>query len=108
MISRIARRFLAATGQVPTAAEFAGEFFKAHPHLKRFTPSKVVDKVGGGGSHPEARQAGSEIQLFPKFWNLDAKTKEFVFTHEIGHYVLAHQYSLAKLIQDLSEQGIDA
>lgn len=67
-----------------------------------------MDKASGGeGSHPEARQSGNEIQLFPKFWLLDAKTKDFVFAHEIGHYVLG-QHSLVKLIEDLAHLKVDA
>ncbi len=90
-----------------TAEEFAAAFFKRHSGLHKFAPKKVVDKAGGGGAHPEARQAGSEIQLYPKFWALDAKTRDFVFAHELGHYALS-SYGLPKLIEDLTKQGVDA
>lgn len=100
---RVLRRFTAAEN----AATFSEGFFKRHPKLKRYAPTKIVDKAsGGGGSHPEARQAGREIQLYPKFWKLDDQTKDFVLAHEIGHYVLS-EYGLSKLIANLGELGID-
>ncbi len=106
---RVARRYAAAVKKVlpETAGEFAADFFKRHSALHKFAPSKVVDKAsGGGGAHPEARQAGNEIQLYPKFWHLDPKTRDFVFAHELGHYALS-SYGLAKLIDHLGKHGVD-
>jgi hypothetical protein len=105
---RVARRFLAEKAEeVEEAASFAKDFFKRHPRLKRYAPSKIVDKTsGGGGGHPEARQSGQEIQLYPKFWKLDDQTRDFVFAHEIGHWQLS-EYGLTKLISDLNELGVD-
>jgi len=104
---RVVRRFLAKKEEPQDAASFTKGFFKRHPKLKRYAPSKVVDKTsGGGGSHPEARQTGQEIQLYPKFWKLDPKTRDFVFAHEIGHWQLS-EYGLAKLIASLGELGVD-
>lgn len=108
---RVARRYAATTGKAmpkETAPEFAADFFKRHPKLQRFAPAKVVDKQGtGSGAHPEARQSGNEVHLFPKFWALDASTRDAVFTHELGHYALS-KYGLAKLIEELAKHGIDA
>jgi hypothetical protein len=107
---RVARRYAAQTGQAmpkETAEEFANEFFKSHSALHKFSPKKIVDKVsGGGGAHPEARQSGNEIWLYPKFWQLDNRTRDFVFAHELGHYWLS-SYGLAKLVEELKKQGVD-
>jgi len=90
-----------------SVTEYVTGFFKRHPHLQRFAPAKIIGKEGGGaGSHPEARQAGNSIQIFPKFWKLDAKTRDFVLAHELGHYVLSN-YGLAKLIEGLQARGVD-
>jgi hypothetical protein len=103
----VARRFLAEIVESQeTAAEFAAGFFKRHPHLGRFAPRKVLDKAGGGGSHPEARQAGDDVHLFPKFWKLDSKTRDFVFAHELGHLALS-KHGLVKLVEALEAVGID-
>jgi hypothetical protein len=88
------------------AEAFAEDFFRRHPHLHRFAPKRVVDKPGGSGSHPEARQAGDEVHLFPKFWHLDARTRDFVFAHELGHYVLS-KFGLNRLIEVLGKLGVD-
>ncbi len=91
-----------------TAEAFASGFFRRHPRLRPYAPSKVVDKDGTGNtSHPEARQVGRDVQLFPKFWKLDVATRDCVFAHELGHFVLG-QYGLAKLIADLQAEGVDA
>jgi len=102
---RVARRFLAKTTE--DAATFTKDFFGRYPKLKRYAPPKVVDKSSGGsGSHPEARQAGNEIQLYPKFWKLDEKTRDFVFAHELGHWRLS-EYGLSRLVSDLAEVDVD-
>jgi len=103
---KVVRRFLAETEEQETAAEFATGFFKRHPHLRGFAPRKVLDKSGGGGSHPEARQSGDDVQLFPKFWKLDGGTRDFVFTHELGHLTLS-KHGLAKVIKALEAAGVD-
>lgn len=91
-----------------TATEFAAGFFKRHSGLHKFAPSKVVDKAsGGGGAHPEARQAGNEIQLFPKFWQLDPATRDFVFAHELGHYVQGQKLSGKAFLDACEKHGID-
>lgn len=87
--------------------EFAESFFKRHPSLRKHAGIKVKDKAsGGGGTHGEARQDGSEIWLFPKFWKLGARERDFVFAHEIGHWVLS-DYGLRKAIENASKLGLD-
>jgi hypothetical protein len=87
--------------------EFVAGFFKRHPNLHRFAPEKVIGKTtSGSGPHPEASQHGDSILLFPKFWKLDAKTRDFVFAHELGHHVLSN-YGLPKLIEGLQARGVD-
>lgn len=88
------------------AASFAREFFQREPSLSRYAPRAVVDKSGGDAGHPEARQHGDQIWLFPKFWRLDAKTRDYVFTHELGHYALS-RVGLSKLVQHAPECGVD-
>jgi hypothetical protein len=86
---------------------FAADFFRKHPQLRQYASIKVIDKASGGaGGHPEARQHGREIQLFPKFWKLDPKTRDFVFAHEIGHYVQS-EYGGTKFLEAAQSLGID-
>ncbi len=88
------------------AEAFMAEFLRRHPALHRHAPKRVADRSYGSGMHPEATQAGNEILLFPKFWQLDAKAKDFVFAHEIGHYVLS-ELGLSALIKACEAHGID-
>lgn len=88
------------------ASEFTEGFYKRHPSLRRFAPKKVIDKDGGSGSHPEARQSGNDIWLFPKFYKLDSKTQDFVFAHELGHYTLS-RHGLSVLVKLAGELGVD-
>lgn len=91
-----------------SAAEFSQEFFARHPKLRKYGAGlKVLDKTGGSGSHPEARQHGREVHLYPKFWGLDAKSRDFVFAHEIGHAVLS-DFGLSKMVDALAAVGVDA
>ena len=83
--------------------EFAEDFFRRYPKLRRYAPKQVVDKPSGPG---EARQHGDEIWLFPKFWKLDPRTRDFVFAHELGHFVLG-KFGMAKYVQLAGELGID-
>lgn len=92
---------------VSTSSAFVASFFQRHPSLKKYTV-KVVDKSGSGeASHPEARQHGDEVWLFPKFWQLPSEVQDFVFTHELGHWVHG-EHGLAAVIEALSAAGIDA
>lgn len=89
-----------------TAESFAQGFFARHPGLRKYVSKRVLDKTGGSGSHPEARQAGDDIWIFPKFWKLDAETRDFVFAHELGHYVLT-KFGLSKFVTLAGELGVD-
>jgi hypothetical protein len=89
------------------AADFAGDFFRRHPQLRKYAGIKILDKAsGGGGTHGEARQHGNEIWLFPKFWKLDTKTRDYVFAHELGHYALS-EYGLSKFTTLAETLGVD-
>jgi hypothetical protein len=111
---RVSRRYLrrftktARTGAASADVEtFVRGFMQRHPSLRARAPQRVKSiEHPGAGPHGEARQHGDEIWLFPKFWELDAKTKDWVFAHEIGHYVLS-RYGLAKMIDLASKLGID-
>jgi len=90
-----------------SAQEFVSDFFRRHPQLRKYAGIKVMDKASGGsGTHGEARQHGNEIWLFPKFWKLDPKTRDFVFAHELGHYALS-EYGLSKFIAQAETLGVD-
>lgn len=88
------------------ANQYAQIFFEQHPSLERFAPQRVLDKSGSGTTHPEARQSGDEIWIYPKFWNHAPQVQDFIFAHEMGHLILA-RYSLRLLIADLEMVGID-
>lgn len=82
-------------------------FFRRHPKLKRYAPRKIREKMSGGaGGHGEARQHGNEIWLFPKFWDLDQETRDFVMAHEIGHYVMSREPS-QKFMSEAEAAGVD-
>jgi DNA topoisomerase IB len=97
--SKLVQR-VAARSQVE---DFVEGFFRRFPALAKHRPRKVLPKNGGGG---EARQSGDEIWIYPKFWNLPPRTQDFVFAHELGHYVLSKR-GLANLIQDAARAGVD-
>jgi len=44
--------------------------------------------------------------LFEKFWKLDAKTRDYVFTHELGHLALS-KHGLAKFIKEMEALGVN-
>jgi len=106
-LNRMAVRYAIQKGKPQeTAAQFAVGFFKRHPNLHKFAPKKIVDSANQKGSHQEASQQGDSIQLYPKFWLLDAEGRDFVLAHEIGHWML-DVYGIAKLIEDLNKLGVD-
>lgn len=69
---------------------------------------KILDRETGTGGHghPEARQHGNEIWLFPKFYQQESDIQEFILYHEIGHYVLSTK-SLKWLVKRAEELEID-
>lgn len=96
-----------AGGAISETASYVEGFFRRHPKLSKYHRLKILDKEGTSSHHPEAQQHGNEIWLFPKFWKLRTnRLKDFVFTHEIGHWVLT-EFSLAKMIELAGEFGID-
>lgn len=97
------------TGSSEDLEGFLQGFLQRHPILRKVVPGRIririVEKTGAG-VHGEARQHGDEIWLFPKFWALDTKTKDWVLTHEIGHWAL-REFGLSKMIAAASGLGID-
>jgi hypothetical protein len=86
--------------------EFLAEFGRSYPRLRRLIP-KVVEKTSShAGHHPEASQHNNEIWLYPKFWDLDDETRDFVFAHEIGHSVLSDKHTLW-IIETGKQFGVD-
>lgn len=81
-------------------------FQARYPDVARYMPPRVVDGVPGSNRHPEASQVNNSILLFPRFWNLDQPTRDFVLAHETGHYVL-QEAGLADYISDARSLGVD-
>jgi hypothetical protein len=95
-----------------SAENFVSSFFKRYPRMVSLAPSlekiKSKEKQSGQRDH-EATQRLGEIWLLPKFWELEDEIKDFVFAHEIGHYVLSEGISEPLwLVEALKLQGIDA
>ena len=88
------------------AKDFARGYFKRYPNLRRCAPTRIFDKQYTTPSQPEASQVIEEIWIYPKFWLLSDKDKDFVFTHEIGHYLMRLR-GTAGLIADLTSLGLD-
>jgi hypothetical protein len=81
-------------------------FAQRHSKLSRLLPKVIEKAAGSSAGHGEARQHGDEIWLFPKFWDLDQKTRDFVLAHEIGHYMLSRKPST--WLMDLgAKNGVD-
>lgn len=84
-------------------------FLKRHPEvrplLRGLRRVRYVD--GGLGAHGEARQAGSDILIFPKFWGLPDQVRDFVFAHEVGHWVLSSQGGVQSLLEKGYRSGVD-
>lgn len=78
------------------------DFFRRFPKLRAYEKIKVVEKSGSG----EARQSGDQIWIFPKFWKLPESVRDFVFAHEIGHYVLS-KIGSKKFMDFAKAAGID-
>jgi len=78
------------------------------PSLRKYERQiKVKAKeTGGSSSHGEARQHGSEIWIFPKFWTHTADIQRWIFTHEVGHWVL-DKFGLQRMIDLAGTMGID-
>jgi len=85
---------------------FLKEFFRRNSRLRKFAPKDIREVSGGGGSHPEARQQGRSIKIYPKFWDLDFEAQTWVMAHEIGHYFLS-EYGYRKYTAKAPEYGID-
>jgi hypothetical protein len=94
-------------GRTAGTLPFVEGFFQRHSGLRKYASIRVVEKTSGGsGSHGEARQHGNEIWLFPKFSELPSETQDFVFAHEIGHYVQS-EYGGTKFLGAAQSLGID-
>lgn len=87
--------------------EFVSRFFTRHPELERLAPARISASVATRyGTHPAGYdELRGEIQFFPAFWRLDAKTQNFVFAHEIGHHV-SEKLGRAWLRKRLRDHGV--
>lgn len=94
------------TMSLTDVAEWVSGYFRKHSQLRGFAGLRVLPKMGSASGHGEARQAGNDIWLFPKFWKLTPKVQDWVFTHEIGHYMLS-KFGLAKLLKLAESLGVD-
>lgn len=102
---RVRERFRFAMDENDLSGYLAG-YAHRHPQLARQLPRTVEKSGTGEGNHPEARQHGDQIWLYPKFWKLDAKTRDWVLTHELGHYVRGRR-SLQWFIDTAARLGVD-
>jgi hypothetical protein len=102
---RVASRWKAAAD----VTAWTDTFFRRHPRLKPYMRGlrRVRESTGGSGSHGEARQTGDDILLFPKFWALNPQTQDFVFAHELGHWVLTSRGGTRSLLEKASRDGVD-
>lgn len=69
---------------------FAARHPKMAPHLALVHAVRDVDVIPRLRSEAEATAPGYEIHLSPKFYALDAATRDAVFAHEVGHVVQFH------------------
>ena len=92
VLRRIISRHLNARRR-PTLEAFLSKYRKRRPEAARHMPHRVLEKAVGGSG--EARQHGDEIWLSPKFWEHDDKLRDWILTHEIGHYVLSRKNTQA-------------
>ena len=66
-----------------------------------------MDKsYGGRSTHPEASQSGGDVWLYSKFWGHDPATRDFIYTHELGHLTL-DKFGLDRMIPAAKDLGID-
>jgi len=87
--------------------EFVAGFFRRLPELERLAPAKISSSSATRyGSHPAGfDELRGEIQFFPAFWRLDEATRDFVFAHEIGHYI-SEKLGRAWLRKKLRDHGV--
>jgi len=97
---------VAARFECDNLPDYLAGYAKRHPNLARQLPKVVAKSGSGSGTHGEARQFGDEIWIYPKFWLLDTKTRDWVMTHELGHYVLSRR-STQWLIDAAAKSGVD-
>jgi hypothetical protein len=90
----------------PTLEAYLAKYRKRHREPAKQMPARVLEKSTGGSSgHGEAQQHGDEIWLFPKFWEHDEKLRDWIMTHEIGHYCLTNNNTKARAKAE--QLGID-
>ena len=63
-------------------------------------------KVNDTSRTNEASFTTKGVEVYPKFWTLDAKIQDWVLTHEIGHSV-EDAVGLSGLIKAAEDLGID-
>ncbi len=105
---RVASRW-ASSSSAPDVDSWVSGFLKRHPEVRPLLRGlrKVRYVDGGSGAHGEARQAGSDILIFPKFWGLPDQVRDFVFAHEVGHWVLSSQGGVQSLLEKGYRSGVD-
>ncbi len=105
---RVASRWVSSSS-APDVDSWVSGFLGRHPEvrplLRGLRRVRYVD--GGSGAHGEARQAGSDILIFPKFWGLPDQVRDFVFAHEVGHWVLSSQGGVQSLLEKGYRSGVD-
>ena len=105
MATRVASHWLCAS----RTEDFLEGFYSRHPKLRKYARGlrRIRESTGGSGSHGEARQTGNDILLFPKFWGHSQDIQDFVFAHEIGHWVLTSNGGTPSLLAKARRDGMD-
>ena len=61
-------------------------------------PRVVRSALRGDSGHPEARQTGDKILVFPKFFDRTKDQKVFILLHELGHWFRQENVELADVM----------
>ena len=75
------------TGQI---ADYLPGFFRRHTNLTKFRNVKMLDggERSAYGNHPEAECLTKHIVVYDKFWKHDTKGRDWILSHELGHWAL--------------------
>lgn len=86
---------------------FVSGFFQRHPKLRKYKGIKVqAGGQGGRSGHGQASVQQGNIFLHAPFWDLTLDVQDFVFAHEIGHWIL-DAFGLGDFIREAEALGVD-
>jgi hypothetical protein len=96
--------YLAAAREINFEA-WLKRYFSSHPAMRKYS-GVPIRKVDFTSRTNEASFTSKGVELYPKFWTLDAMGRDFALTHEIGHSVESAA-GLSGLIKAAEALGID-